>query len=240
MSIAEKLTTIADNQQAVFEAGKRAGGGGDNYYDELWDGLQANGTRKNYSGAFGSVWDDTTFKPKYDIRPTSAGTIFENSNIVDLKGDLERADVVLDFSGVTHGQFAQMFQSSKVQRVGVIDTRGSAKYNIGYMFMGASELQYVEALVMTDDGTQKFTETNVFQDCKALEEIRLVGVLGCSLSFRWCPLSRASIENIVSVLSDTATGQTVTFKQSAVDAAFEAEEWTALVATKPNWEVKCV
>ena len=41
MSIADKLTTIAENEQKVFDAGKQA------EYDEFWDSFQSKGTRKD-------------------------------------------------------------------------------------------------------------------------------------------------------------------------------------------------
>lgn len=60
MSIAEKLTTVAENQQRVYDAGKQA------EYDRFWDAYQQNGTRGSYSYAFGGVaWTDETLKPKY-------------------------------------------------------------------------------------------------------------------------------------------------------------------------------
>ena len=244
MSIAEKLTTVAENQQRVYDAGysagQQAGGDGDNYYDELWDSLQANGTRTNYSNAFGKIWNDENFKPKYDIRPNNATTMFENSGIKDLKGVLDSLGLVLDFSGVTNGWFVQFLQQSSITRIGRVDMTGSYNATTSYAFYGARNLEYVEAVVLSDTGEQILDEKTTFGHCNVLKEIRFEGKIGCSLSFQYSPLSRASIENIVSVLSDTVTGQTVTFKQSAVDAAFSSEEWTALTAAKPNWEVKCV
>lgn len=75
MSIAEKLTQIAENQQRVYDAGFTAGqeqGGGDSHYDTFWDAYQENGNRIDYDRAFGGIgWTAETFKPKYlPIRPT--------------------------------------------------------------------------------------------------------------------------------------------------------------------------
>lgn len=60
MSIAEKLATIAENEQKVFDAGQQA------EYDRFWDAYQEYGERRSYSNAF-YTWRAGTFKPKYPI-----------------------------------------------------------------------------------------------------------------------------------------------------------------------------
>ena len=62
MSINEKMVTIAENEQKVFNAGKKA------EYDRFWDICQDYGNRRHYTGAFGyQTWTDETFQPKYPI-----------------------------------------------------------------------------------------------------------------------------------------------------------------------------
>lgn len=58
MSIADKLNTIAENEQKVYEAGKQT------EYDRFWDTFQRNGARTNYWGAF-AYWKDEIFAPTY-------------------------------------------------------------------------------------------------------------------------------------------------------------------------------
>lgn len=73
MSIAEKLTTVAENQQKVYDAGKQA------EYDRFWDVYQANGTRTNYYQAFQhDFWNDDNFHPKYPINCRGASTNARN------------------------------------------------------------------------------------------------------------------------------------------------------------------
>ena len=78
MSIAEKLTAIAENEQRVYDAGYMHGNndgyllgeeaGKKSEYDAFWDAFQLDGERTNYSYAFsGSGWHSETFKPKYKI-----------------------------------------------------------------------------------------------------------------------------------------------------------------------------
>lgn len=80
MSIAEKLTTIAENEQKVHEAGKKQG-----VYD-AWDVMQPAG-RKSYVYAFaGWFWTDQNYKPVRTIDVTSnAQNMFQGSEITDTK-----------------------------------------------------------------------------------------------------------------------------------------------------------
>jgi hypothetical protein len=74
MSIEEKLVTIAENEQKVYEAGQKA------EYDRFWDDFQENGNRKIYFYAFsGSAWTQETLKPKYTIRPKPVGANTQTS-----------------------------------------------------------------------------------------------------------------------------------------------------------------
>lgn len=83
MSIADKLTTIAENQTKVYEAGKKA------EYDEFWDTYQENGNRTSYNYAFARVWNDKFYNPKYPIicsaNTYSAESVYTNSAITDTK-----------------------------------------------------------------------------------------------------------------------------------------------------------
>lgn len=101
MSIAEKLTTIASNQQRVYDAGysagQQAGGGGD------WFAKYTNALDGNYKGAFASVgWTDETYTPTETIVCTKgASTGFTSARITDTKVPIELrcADITTMFAG---------------------------------------------------------------------------------------------------------------------------------------------
>lgn len=102
MSIADKLKRIAENEQAVFDAGKKS------EYDTFWDSYQENGNKVAYRLAFfGSGWNDTTFKPKYPMKmykgqqQMQAFYYFRGTHI----------DVDIDFRAVGN---AQVFQSASL------------------------------------------------------------------------------------------------------------------------------
>lgn len=233
MTTAEKLTTIAENQQRVYDAGYEKGK--DGYYDAFWDFYQNNGNRRAYVGAFcgewsgAGWWNDTTFRPKYDIIITGdMRYTFAYNQITDLKGILEEQGVTLDTSGVT--AMVNPFLWTHISRLPVLDLSSSGSVNL----YCAYKLKSVDKIILKQNGTQNFD----LRECGSLEDIVFEGVIGRDFNpTHSTKLTKASIENIFSVLSDTATGKTATFSATAVEAAFTAEEWDALVATRPNWTI---
>ena len=105
------------------------------------------------------------------------------------------------------------------------------------MFQNCSALKTINKLVVHE----ALTYSGAFSGCTALENIVIEGVIGKTLGFNnSTKLSRASIESIITALSETATGVSVTFSQTAAYTAFGSkEEWEAYLAeNKPsNWNV---
>ena len=87
MSIAEKLVTIAENQEKVYEAGKA------DERETFWENFQQGGSRKAYNNAF-SYWWDACYNPIYPIVPNNAANMYSSSQIVDTK-------VPIDFTAIT-------------------------------------------------------------------------------------------------------------------------------------------
>ena len=238
-NITDKIKSgeLADKVNEVYEKGKQA------EYDNFWDNFQSNGTRKSYYNAFyGSFWKDEIFKPKYDIIPTNAYAMFNGTNVTDLVETANNCGIVIDFSNNTN--FTTTFAQSTIKKIGVVDTRSAD--TIQQTFYNAQQIQSIEKVILNDDGSQ--TITNPFNWNYDLEEIRFEGVIGGSMTFGHATkLSKASIQSIVSHLSDTTSGKTLTLNKTAVNNAFEtvsgtadgstSEEWLNLVASKPNWTI---
>lgn len=204
MSIAEKLVTATQNQQKVFDAGKKA------EYDRFWDKFQDYGNRVQYSYAFSyDGWTDEIYNPKYAIRPTMCNGLFNN---------------------------AQCITDTKVT-IDLTNPGGNQKYSL---FSNATKLKTIRKLIVNEtNGFQASTPT--FSNCKSLENITFEGIIGKSIDFQYSTLlSKTSIENIVSCLSTTSTGQTLTLSQTAVDNAFTKDEWNALIADRTNWTISLV
>ena len=200
MSIAEKLTTVAENVQKVYEAGEQK------QYDLLWDAIQRKGTRTIYDSAFiGSSWNDEVFKPKYDIRPATAKNMFRAMKVTNLKASLESAGVVLDTSACT--DFETTFYYGTYGHIPEIDTRSAA--NLYTIFCGA-DAHTIDKWILKDDGSQKFNQ-NTFTH-NSLKNLVVEGVIGQNqLSFANCTnLTHDSLLSILNALKDYSvyTGST--------------------------------
>ena len=228
MNIAEKLTAIAENEQKVFDAGKRA------EYDAFWDAAQQNGSRTQYQLAFsGCLWQNETFKPKYDMRPNNAERMFHTTSISgDLVEILEKLGVVVDTSQCTN--VSQMFSyANKITRVGVINTEKAP--GLTMMFYATNSLVTVDKLILKDDGSQKLD--NVFHNAKALENITIEGKIGYSgLALDTAPkLTHESLMSFINALYDfSATGgtHTATFGATNLAKLTDAEK---AIATERGW-----
>lgn len=201
MSIAEKLVTVAENQEKVYDAGKKS------EYDAFWGELQNYGKAKSYANAFSyNAWNDKTYNPKYTFKVSDCNNMFfHNTNITDTK-------VPIDFRG-NQGQ-------------------------IFYVFEGCTKLVTIRTLIL--DGTNQ-SFSRYFTNCKALENITFEGEIKKNIDFQYSPkLSKESIENIMSCLSENSTGQTLTLSQEAVNNAFTQDEWNDLIKDKTNWTISLV
>jgi hypothetical protein len=164
---------------------------------------------------------------------------------INLKQILADAGVQLLFTNSYN--ISNLFASSAVTHIGELDfSTVSSKDRTG-LFNGCNHLVSIDKLVLPIGQT---TFNNWFTNCTVLEHIIIEGEIGADISFQWSPLSGESIGSVVSHLSDSAAGKTVTFKLSAVNSAFEtaegaadgsaSEAWAALIATKSNWTISCV
>lgn len=116
-----------------------------------------------------------------------------------------------------------------------------------YVFNGCNNLATIPLLEVVT--SQPYT--GWFANCINLANITMSGIIGNDISFQWCPLTKDSITSVVSVLSDTASGKTVTFKKTAVNTAFgidvddtttypEGSEFYTLRHSKDNWSFNYV
>ncbi len=264
MSVYEKMTAIADairektggtealslDDMATAIAGIETGGGYDDgyangkraEYDAFWDMYQQNGERIDYAQAFRMVFDDVSFKPKYDMFPDNANQMFSASQITNLKKLLEDAGKVFDVSKARYT--TQMFQSSTITHIPTMDFSNASL--VSAVFMDTPNLVYVEKCIVAE----KHTFPNCFARANKLAEIRFEGVIANDIDFHWSPLSVESMKSIISCLSGTTSGKTLALNVAAVNTRFEtsdgaadgstSEEWQTLIATKPNWTFSLV
>ena len=240
------ISEYADVVSELYEDGVKS------EYDRFWDAYQDYGKRIRYQYAFaGFGWTKETFKPKYDIKPTSVKNLFGHGGLAncDLTEILNTLEIVFDTSNVTAVDgFASLCEYSGPKRVPAISTVSCPR--IKEMFYYADYLTTVDKLILKEDGSQIYT--NAFIGCVNLTNIVIDGTIGGNdFSVKDSPLlSKASITSIVNALSTTTTDLTVTLSLTAVNNAFEtstgladgltSQEWLDLVATKSNWTISLV
>jgi hypothetical protein len=266
-TVAEMLVQIAENEKAVYQSGYdkalEKGGykqgfedGKQAEYDAFWDGIFSGESWQ--SKFYGSSWNDNTFFPNRDIKPTKyANHLFAQCEITDLVGRLKECGVKLDTSGITDRSDSMFNYATKITTVPYLDLR-NINYNGGVlpnMFCNCRALKTIEGIHLRDDAEQDLGASySIFEQCGALENITFYGTIGSDINFQWSTkLKAASIESIINHLSDAATGKTLTLSLTAVDNAYgwylpdgsfaggsNSGIWSSLEASKPNWTINLV
>ena len=230
MSIADKLTTIAENEQKVYDKGVEDGKKSE--YDAFWDEFQKKGTASvDYKYAFGKNWTSNLFKPKYDFRISVNGLEYAFYNFgagyngadhgVDLIEVSKKVKILYE-----NDSFRSTFENSRVLTVPTIKiTSFRGTVVLQKTFYSASYLHTIEKIILsehTDGGTTSFT--NTFQYATRLENIRFEGAINSDINFSSCPLSVESCKNIIEHLYNYAG----TTKELKYKLTLKNTCWTAL------------
>lgn len=220
MSIAEKLTTVAENVPKVYEAGQQ----------DVLKALSNNYTRTEWQNAFRRS-DFSGLSFPQTIKVTNAYYMFTNYAGKYLPGGF-------DFSGQNAHDMTHLCRYDTYLLV-FPDMGIKAQNAYGGTWQFCESLHTIEVVRCTEETT--FSAS--FSGCYALKTITFEGTIGQNIDFGVCPLVKESILNVFEHLSGTASGKTATFKQLAVmenvGSPYE-QEWLDLVATKPNWTISLV
>lgn len=227
MSIAEKLTTVAENQQRVHDAGKQA------EYDAFWDGYLDNGQANKFEYYFaGRGWNDETFKPKYDLVLGIGYTgtyMFASCGVTDLKAALARCGKTLDTS--KSGFLGSLFMSSSITHIPTIDM-SNATYSGGTALVFSSPNIVSIDKVIFSESTD--VQSNTF-NAQNLESVMFDGVIGKSgLSVQNCTkLSHDSLMSLLNTLQTKTSGTwTCTLGTANLEKLTDAEK---AIATEKGW-----
>lgn len=249
MSIADKLQTILENEQKVYNAGYEKGkseGGGD-WYDTFWDAFQENGKRTHYNNAFVHGWDDTAFLPKYNLICTEAMAMFQYCKITKFASKLKELGLTFDVSACDTYRAQQMFQGSNIKDIPTLDLRNVEGLN--YTFGTNSKVETIEKLILSN---KLNNVTQAFGGASNLTHIIFEGELATTgLTMQDSKLlDNESIVSLIGILSKATSGFTVTLSKTAVNKAFEttsganngatSAEWLSLIDTKTNWNINLV
>jgi hypothetical protein len=258
MSIAEKLTTIAENVPKVYEAGHAKGidegeaVGYENGYNDgkatgkaeenraFWDCVTNNNTRTTYDGCFRETnfnYITGGFNPPYALKPAYAVQLLANARGVT---KIKKGQIDTSNNNSSNYMFANCRDLEEIEEIEI----GSSCM---YMFAECYKLKTIGKLIIRSGITGLSSNAPPFANCTALENITIEGVIPYTLKFHSSPLLTAkSVESIVSALSDTSSGQTMAFKTTVKQTYFNAhsteyadadEAWDALCDTKPNWTI---
>lgn len=195
--------------------------------DRFWDRYQRNGERLDYQAAFtGRGWTSENFRPKYDIKPTTAYMLFYLAQElrINLVERLKEQGVVLDTSKAV--SITNLFNGSAITHIGTIDTTGVT--NTMAQVFSSSTLQSIDKIILKDDGSSLFA-TSMFTSAKALVEVRFEGVIACDLQIHWSPLSVESAKNIISCLKNFVTDDPTNANTKTL--TFSDDVWTRLEAS---------
>ena len=215
MSIADKLVTIAENMQRVYEAGKSQGGGGDD--KAFWDIITNNNTRADWSYAF-QYWNCEHIRPPYVIKPTKnlISTMFGFNTALK---SVEKAR--FDFSGYTPTQtngtssWYKFFDGCEnLETVEDIGMKAGACYRT---FAGCKKLETIEKLRVQAETVFNTT----FAQCDNLQNITIEGTIGQNgfSVYASNKISKASILSILNACNKGNAGITVTLPSKCVDGA---------------------
>ena len=203
MSIAEKLVTIAENEQRVYDAGVQAGRQAERSI--TWDSFQTKGNRTNYQSFFDSSrgWDMYNFYPKYDIRPegTASRMFFnwggERHDYFDLAQRLEECGVVLDTSKAT--SLNNAFNSSHFSRIPTIDITGTVGTTDGAGAIFSNSWTWLETIdkIITNENV---IYNNSFGNCTGLKNLVIEGTIGQN-GFNVSACKKLSKASLLSILN---------------------------------------
>ncbi|MBQ6998258.1 MAG: hypothetical protein IJN62_00520 [Clostridia bacterium] len=232
MSIADKLTTIAENEQKVYDKGVTDGRQAE--YDEFWS--DAFSTLKDgYGGkhAFaGRCWNAKTFNPPPGtFIPYVCEGMFRESKIGDLAGIMERTGFTIKWSATSY--FDCMFINATITHIPVIDL-SSAIY-VSQTF-SSTAIKVIDGIIFPSVA-RNFKTT--FSNATALEEISYIGgTIQGNITLSSCTkLNHDTIMRVINALYDyVAEGSTTTYTLTlgSTNLAKLTDEEKA-IATQRGW-----
>lgn len=215
MSMAEKLTTVAENMPKVYEAGQRD-------VEKMFTG---DGARYYYAyGFMQQDWSGFVFSKPL----VPSGSIY--NMFASYKGEYLPQNIDLSKALVTGTDAARLFYyASNLLEADCMGLKAGAA--LSSVFRGCEKLKKITGLNSNESNT--FSST--FLECYALEEIEINGVIGTDIAFPDSPLSIASMNRIIACLNDYAgsgTTHTLTFKSGRLALLSDAEK---AIATEKGW-----
>ncbi len=211
MTTAEKLTTIAENQKKVYEAGKEQR----DY--EVWDAMFPPTRRSLLYAFYGAWWTDDLYNPVREISFANAAKNTVNT------------------------QFAYLASKITDTKVPINVAYAYSQRNDGSLFSGAKHLKTVRKLIVNENTSMDTTFTDCsalenltiegaigknanFQWCPLTKAsiLSVYNALSTTATGVTCTFKTSAVNTAFETAPGAADGST-------------SAEWTALVDSKQNW-----
>lgn len=208
MSIEEKLTVIAENEQKVYDAGK------EEMNKTLWTMFSRNEPYMFRGVDFSHVGG---FNPPFQLKPK--GDVSYMFYFAKNMGVITAEE--LDFSEVT-SMNTTFDHTSGISEIELMDLRNAT--NLRYMLNECYSLTKIGKVILKDDGTQDFPGTF---NAWSLADITFEGKIGNNISFSIC--SRLTYESLISIInalkdySGTGETRTLTLHATAIEKLSDAD-----------------
>lgn len=192
MSIAEKLTTIAENEKKVYDKGA------DDANTRFWNGFTDNRNRLTYTKAFQYTDFSGMTIPNGLVLSNEmvCQSMFINYNGTTLPMGIDMSNVNLNATKTQMASY-RMFQGNEfLKYVHDMNLPAMDYYNFAFAF--CYELETIEMI----RSNQASDFSNAFEECYKLKNITFDGVIGTDLNFINSPLSKESVYNIILHLAD--------------------------------------
>ena len=234
-----EVDEVPERIEAIYDEGCVKGN------RELWDLLTNNNTRTDYNKTFyGSGFE--YIRPPYQIQPT--GNYALNQTFTQSKNLKKIEAKYFDFSKKPRGTmnaYGVYYTFNGTNLEEIEDLGIQPEFSLVLTYSWCTKLRKI-AIVRVDENT-KYDEA--FNYCYALEEVRFEGTIGQNgLNFQWSTkLSKASWLSIISCLSTTTSGLSITGSLDSIKKAFETSpgandgdtstEWLELETSRSNWKI---
>lgn len=229
-----------------FEDGKTA------EWSELWDGLQDYGNRTTYAyfcvGNPFIIDKDTkprlNFKPKYDLKPVNAQSMFQSFNtnstaglgyesiVTDLTQWLEDLGVTLDTSNCTNAQ-NMFYNCHGFSRIPFLDFSNCTGANSLANFIAQTwTIQTIDGIKSSENTAW---DSRSFGSANNVSHCIFSGVIAKSFSLSNTKLDKESLLSVLNTLKDlTGTGTTLTLTLGTTLLAKLTDAEKA-IATQKGW-----
>ena len=228
MSIAEKLTTIADNMQRVYEAGQMAGGG----EDYLKYATEVNFNNLNLFGKEEVVLTLDNLTSLYNFNFVYSSGVKSPANTTVKHLTINCPNKITNLNNA----FARQYLYDKYMQHLTLNVDTSEAVNANYAFSNLDAVKVIDGQPL--NLSKVASCQNTIRGMAKLEEIRFVeNSIPNTISFAFCPvLSNDSIQSIIDGLGDLTGGTAKTVTFSATTGAKLTDEQKATI-TEKNWEL---